>query len=74
MLNKTKEVLLKKANVTQKVLCVPNQGNFNNTNRRVLEFVLEKCKNILPSPRDQYQQRHCKSLHPKISKPVMDGQ
>jgi len=78
MLNKTKEPLLKKANVTRKEFCVPKQGNFNTTDKNVLELVLAfvdpsrgmsitltltltKHKNILPSLRDQYQHRHCKS-------------
>jgi hypothetical protein len=40
MLNKTKEPLLKKANVTRKEFCVPKQGNFNTTDKNVLELVL----------------------------------
>jgi hypothetical protein len=34
--------LLKEANSTQKEFCEPKHGNFNATNKKVLEFVLTK--------------------------------
>ena len=40
MLDETKERLLKKANATWKEFCVPKQGNFNTTDKMVLELVL----------------------------------
>jgi glutathionyl-hydroquinone reductase len=35
--------LLKRANSTQKAFCRPKHGNFNATDEKFLEYVLEKC-------------------------------
>jgi hypothetical protein len=50
-LEKTKG-LLKGANSTQRAFRGPKHGNFNAVDEKVLEFVLEKCKNGLPVARE----------------------
>jgi transposase-like protein len=44
--------LLKGANSTQKAFRGPKHGHFNAIDEKVLEFVLEKCKNGLPITRE----------------------
>jgi hypothetical protein len=44
--------LLKGENSTRKAFHGPKHGNSNATDEKVLEFVLEKCKNGLPITRE----------------------
>jgi hypothetical protein len=44
--------LLKGANSTRKAFRGPKHGNFSAIHEKVLEFVLEKCKNDLPVTRE----------------------
>jgi hypothetical protein len=69
------EELLKGANSTQKAFRGPKHGNFNAVDEKVLEFVLEKCKNGLPVTRETIRMKALEiATSLKISKPVMVGQ
>jgi hypothetical protein len=46
------KALLKGANSARKAFRGPKHGNFNAVDEKVLEFVLEKCKNGLPVTRE----------------------
>jgi hypothetical protein len=50
-----KKELLKGANSTRKAFHGPKHGTFNGADEKVLEFVLEKCKNGFPLPEKQYE-------------------
>jgi hypothetical protein len=65
-------------NSTHNVICGSNQGNCNATDKKFLEFVLQKHENVLPVPSETILMQAfkvsllpCVIFHSEISKPLV---